>query len=336
MRKVLPVLLALVAISAVSLIVASEGLLQIWHFDVGQADSTLLISPSGVVVLFDCGETHYRSSGNAEYVADQIEDLTGARHVDYFVLSHLHTDHAGYVGEGGLWSLVEEQGVAIGTLLTGDLFTYRTDISEKSFASWCDFITTSQAADFNWEIAAVQSEIRLGNGITLTVCSLDGNELVSPESRCSANDISLGVRISYGNFQEWIGGDLSGVSTGKYIDVETCTAPCVGDIEVLRVNHHGAAYSTNEAFLRTLDPEVSIISVGEHATYGHPDLDILTRLAATSDVYLTTLGNSDGAIASGTFCLEDFRNVLPDAGDILIETDGRTYWVNGKQYTALP
>ena len=36
--------------------VVSTDLLRIYHFDVDEADCTLLLSPGGVVVLFDCGD----------------------------------------------------------------------------------------------------------------------------------------------------------------------------------------------------------------------------------------------------------------------------------------
>ena len=331
-------LVAVVFLCSAAFVATSDAHpLRIWHFDVGQADSTLLITPTGTTVLFDCGETDYRSCTNAAHVANRIEELTGAKHIDWLVLSHLHADHAGYVEHGGVWNLIEEQHVSIGTILTGDISEHRGDISDNAWPLWCEYMSSSDEISFCWDIRSVDSledTISLGCGVFLTLCSADGNGLLASTSTCSANDLSLGVVISYGEYQEWIGGDLSGVSMCGYKDIETYAAALIGDVEVLRVNHHGSTYSSNGTFLTNLDPEVSIVSVGETRENGHPARDVLERLAATSDVYVTTMGNSNGALRSGEPDVTLYSNLYPDSGDVLVTTNGSSFWINGREYLA--
>lgn len=324
----------------------STDLLRIYHFDVDEADCTLLLSPGGVVVLFDCGDASWNSRRELDWVAPQIEQLLDGRALSYAVVSHLHVDHVGYVGYGGFWGLIERYGIRPGIILIRDYVAFPGNLLTKSYGLWCDYFD-SDSNYSRMQTLALGEIIDLGDGVTLTVCSVDGNSLITPntpETLCpvSENELSLGILISYGEYQEWIGGDLGGTSIERrfgpdcrqYVDVETSAAARIGDIEVLRVNHHGSAYSSNEVFLGNLDPEVSIISVGETKSHGHPDMDTLLRLASTSDVYATTRGNKDGPISTGALDLDAHPNVVVGVGRIVVETDGSSYWVNEIPYLA--
>ncbi len=109
-----------------------------------------------------------------------------------------------------------------------------------------------------------------------------------------------------------------------YHDIELSTAPEVGDVDVYRANHHGSAHSSSATFINQLDPEVSIVTVGDGNTYGHPTQAIMDRLLATSTVYMTERGDTSTNIGSAIV-----------AGNIVIKTtDGSTYTVNGTSYTA--
>ena len=65
-------------------------------------------------------------------------------------------------------------------------------------------------------------------------------------------------------------------------------------LRILKVPHHGSKYSSSEAFLKSVDCDIAIISAGENNLYGHPHKETLERLEeAGCKVYRT---DKDGAI----------------------------------------
>lgn len=77
--------------------------------------------------------------------------------------------------------------------------------------------------------------------------------------------------------------------------------------DLLRVAHHGSAHSTIPVLLAAVHAHFAVISVGARNVYGHPRMEILTRLAQSGvRTYRTDL---DGAV---TFYL-DGASVTPAA-----------------------
>ena len=313
----------------------TPGTLEIHHINIGQGDSTLIVGPTGISLLFDAGESYWNSSADAAVVGPYVESVLGCKELDYVVISHFHVDHIGYVGYGGLWNLVEVQGFTVGQTLLRDTATYMGTTS-GTYENWSAYLAGDGQATLN-PVQAVEgsSQVNLGTGVTFDIVVLDGNGAIIPgdfsgdATPPAENDYSIGAVVSYGAFDEWIGGDLDGqfyTSEFGYIyhDIELSVAPEVGDVDVYRVNHHGSDHSNNATFINQLDPEVSIISVGDDNTYGHPRQTVVDLLLATSDVYLTERGDVTTNIGDAVV-----------GGHIVVKTaDGSTYTVNGTGYTA--
>jgi beta-lactamase superfamily II metal-dependent hydrolase len=311
------------------------GRLEIHHINIGQGDSTLIVGPTGQTVLFDAGESYWNSSADAQTVGAYIQGVLGCKELDYVVISHFHVDHIGYVGYGGLWNLVEVQGFTVGQTLLRDTNTYMGTTS-GTYDNWSAYLAGAGQTTLH-PILAVEGtgQVNLGSGVTFKIVTVDGNGAIIAGNFSanltppSENDYSIGAVISYGAFDEWLGGDLDGqfyLSEFGYTyhDVELSVAREVGDVDVYRVNHHGSDHSNNATFVNQLDPEVSIISVGNDNTYGHPRQTVMDLLLATSDVYLTERGDLTVNIGSAVV-----------AGNIVVATtDGTTYTVNGIAYTA--
>ncbi|MGH3441755.1 MAG: lamin tail domain-containing protein [Nitriliruptorales bacterium] len=146
----------------------------------------------------------------------------------------------------------------------------------------------------------------------------------------SENDYSIAIRFRYGDYEYATAGDTDGeYSTSSfgytYNDVEASVADAFGDVETMRVNHHGSSHSSNHAYVTTLAPETAVISCGNNS-YGHPANRVLDELRAVpnadgvgADIYLTN-NPCDLDEADGTPI--DYSGTLNANGDIWLHTTG--------------
>lgn len=83
-----------------------------------------------------------------------------------------------------------------------------------------------------------------------------------------ANETSLVVQVSFGDFDLLLPGDVSS-KIEVQLDLE--------DVEILKAPHHGSKYSTGEELLEQTKPEMVVISVGKNY-FGHPTKEVLERV----------------------------------------------------------
>jgi len=113
----------------------------------------------------------------------------------------------------------------------------------------------------------------------------------------------------------------------SYNDVETDVAARIGQkVEVIWVNHHGSAHSTNANYVGMLNPDAAIFSAGSTNTYGHPDQTVLDRLYNNGTMrYLTQIGDPTRNY---------YDSVIANANVMVQVTDGVNYTVHGTPYVA--
>ena len=90
---------------------------------------------------------------------------------------------------------------------------------------------------------------------------------------------SCSIRITYGDFRYYNGGDLSGGNWPNYQsnerDMETAMSKVCGKVDVAKANHHGYYETCNGAFLNNLSPEVLIIDARSN---NHPVPSTMKRM----------------------------------------------------------
>ncbi len=274
--------------------------LEVHVLDVGQGDSTLIVSPTGKTVLVDSG------TGTAadNVVTPYLENL-GITDLDYIVVSHYDRDH--YAGVDNVideldgishirYAVYDRGGVKEGE---GPMFiAYRDAVEQKRTA-----IVPGDVID-------------LGGGAVLKCIAAGGvttNETVNLGSKPEENELSVVVILSYCDFQMFLGGDV-----GK--KMEPYLAPLAGDMDVYKVSHHGSKNSSTQGFLDAITPEVSVISVGSTNAYGHPADEVIHRLIGVGS-YMYQTGDVPGVSLDG---YGETAN-----GSFLVETDGFSYTVSG-------
>ena len=112
-------------------------------------------------------------------------------------------------------------------------------------------------------------------------------------SLASVNEEAMVMELSFGEFQMLCTGDI-GADTEKKL----LASGILKDVDCLKVGHHGSRYSTTEAFLEKIKPELAIISCSSINTYGHPSPETVERLEAAGSQVEYTMKN--GAITVET------------------------------------
>jgi competence protein ComEC len=87
------------------------------------------------------------------------------------------------------------------------------------------------------------------------------------------NDNSIAFILQYHNFRMLFTGDAGFAAEQRFlatgIDLHA---------DILKVGHHGSAYSSSPKFLAAVHPRYAIISVGRHNHFGHPASRTLAAL----------------------------------------------------------
>ncbi len=251
-----------------------NGKLQLHFMDVGQGDGAVLISPKGEVVLFDNGVDR-----DCDRPISHLQQL-GLTKIDYHIASHYHADHIGCTAE------VLEQ-----FPLQKDAFDRGGEYpsAERPSALFKRYLRA--VSDHRTTPVPRVTKIVLDDGsdspVEIRFVAFDGNGVETTNE----NDLSLVAVVHFGKFDAEFGGDLSGYDTGSYKDIETGLAADIGQVEVYKVHHHCSRYSSNEAWLAKIKPEVAIISTGDGNTYGHPAEECLERVHAVGAMtYWTEAG----------------------------------------------
>jgi beta-lactamase superfamily II metal-dependent hydrolase len=123
-----------------------------------------------------------------------------------------------------------------------------------------------------------------------------------PSDLPDENMCSCALKISYGPFAYFAGGDLTWTTADgdlPWRDVETPAARAAGHVDVAAVDHHGYYDGAGAGYVRALRPRVFVLQAW-HAT--HPALSTLDRLYSTRlypgerDVFATAIVPASAAV----------------------------------------
>ena len=187
-------------------------------------------------------------------VAGDLDDL-GVEALAALLVTHPDLDHV-----GGATDLLAQVPVA-------DLLYARLDRSTRASA---------RAEGIGLDRVAAGAVVRAG--------SLRLDVLWPPRDRLHAgppaepNELSLVVLARWRGFRMLLTGDAE----AEAVPVDP------GNIDVLKVAHHGSDDTGLEALLARVDPELAVVSVGADNTYGHPTPGTLAAFEAAGVPVLRT------------------------------------------------
>ena len=306
----------------------------------------------------------------ANYIKKVAPDIWQGR-LDYALVSHFHGDHYGVVRPGlpkdktGQFFLT---GIAdVGTQIPimkvidrgypnydfpVDVRRYYQDRKDLNFLNYQAYLKTNSVSaetlkagsskqislkyDRSFEPQFKVTNIKVNNLVWTGKADavkeiFTASDSLDENGRFNENPLSLALKVSYGKFDYFTGGDntgLSGPGIPQWFDVESSMASAIGEVDILALNHHGNRDATNAKFLSILKPRIMVM---QSWISDHPGGEVLHRMINKSiyegprEIYATNMVE-ETKVAIGPWLT---RNVAKETGHVVIRVmpGGSEYFV---------
>lgn len=239
---------------------AAPKALDIYFVDVEGGQATLIVTPSGQSILVDAGWPGYNKR-------DALRIQEAAKHakvkqIDYFVLTHYHTDHV-----GGVAQLIEKIPVK-------NFVDHGPNNEQGKSADELSAMYDKAVATGHHIVVKPGDKIPL-KGVDVTVVQANGEHIAQalpgggqPNPLCaeapkfpndpSENARSVGFVLQFGQFRFV---DLGDLTSAKELGL-ACPNNLIGPVSVYLTTHHGLDQSNAKAIVHALHPKVAIMNNG--------------------------------------------------------------------------
>lgn len=220
--------------------------LKIYFIDVGQGDSTLIVTPKNKKILIDGGEG--KTNVLFQYLLDRRINK-----IDYIIISHFDSDHC-----NGLIEIIEKMRVE-------NIVMSKQSKESKEYKKILEIIKQK-----NIKVSSVKAEDKIIIEKNLYT------KILNPAEKFEFQDLNnnaIVAKLVYKNFSMLFTGDIEKAEENlakKYKNELKST--------ILKVAHHGSKTSTSEEFLKYVEPQIALIGVGENNKFGHPNQITIEKL----------------------------------------------------------
>lgn len=227
--------------------------LRIFFIDVGQGDSTLIITPDKKTVLIDGGGSDSFDVGEKVLLLYLLDRRI--LKIDYVLISHFDTDHC-----GGILTIMEK--VKVKNII----------ISEQ--AEHSENYERFKKLMIHKRIRLI--EVKKGDKIKIGRYS--EFKILFPTSRLLSenplNNNSIVAQFNYNNFKMLFTGDIEKLAEQQILKTEKAEIRA----DILKVAHHGSKTSSIPEFIKAVRPKIALIGVGKNNTFGHPNQQTIKNL----------------------------------------------------------
>lgn len=247
--------------------------------DVGQGDAAV-IQCGGQTLMIDGGP-----SKRSDYIYSWLKQHSVTT-IDYMIATHTDADHI-----GGLSGALNYANV-------GTAYCSSTTGTTKTFNNFVKYLAKQGKSI---AVPSVGTSFALGNAAVQILGPIGTSD--------EPNNTSIVAKVTYGNTSFLFTGDAER-------EEEQALLNSGADLSstVLKVAHHGSASSTSYPFLREVNPQYAVISVGSGNSYGHPTADVLSKLRdADVTTYRTDMQGEITMVSDGqTVTVTTARNADAD------------------------
>lgn len=238
----------------------AAGTLDVFFIDVEGGQATLFVTPAGRSMLVDTGWPGFNGRDADRIVT--VAKKAGVNRINYLVITHFHTDHA-----GGVPQLAER--IPIGTFVDHGRSVETGKEADELYHAY------EQARDRASHLIVRPGDRVPVEGIEVRVVSAGGQAISRPlagageanpvcvttkprEADPSENAQSVAMLITYGKFRMVDFGDLT---WNKELGL-VCPNNKLGQVDVYLSTHHGLDQSNAPAIVDALRPRVAITNNG--------------------------------------------------------------------------
>ena len=231
--------------------------LKIYFVDVGQGDSTFIVTPKNETILIDGGgslgtDFDVGESTLLPYILDR-----GYKKIDLMFVSHFDQDHI-----GGLFKILEE------------LKVEKVCISkqEEDSENYQKFLNIVKEKNIQVLVVKIGDKIVLDKNLYFDILWPKDKQI--EENKLNNNAIVM--KLNYNNFSMMFTGDIEKKAEEEII--ETYKNSKILESDILKVAHHGSKTSTTDEFLSRVKPKIALIGVGKDNMFNHPSNTTIEKL----------------------------------------------------------
>ena len=269
----------------------AKGQLTISMLDIDQGDAVLI--QTGVKnILIDTGDDKYYEDGKKGKENTQLlTELQKLKidHIDTLVMTHAHADHIGKADK-----VIAQYGVKE--------LVYNGIPSTSKY-----FINALKAAKANGtqQVKVKAGDVLdFGNGVYFEIVSPsqslidEDTAAIKAKKKVDVNNESVVGRLTFGNFAMLFTGDAEGPVEKDMVASYGKKLKC----QVLKAGHHGSKTSSTAEFLKLVQPESVVMSLGVNNQYGHPHEALLNRLQkqGIKNIYRTDANGTITIVSDGS------------------------------------
>lgn len=258
-RYFFPILILLFLLSFTASLFAQDTVL-IYFLEVGQGDSSIIITPDDKVVMIDSGS-------DESLILNYLQNL-GISHIDLLIASHAHADHI-----SGMDKIIAKYKPKA---FIDPGIPHATAIYQR-------MITAIDKYNINY-YEGISRKINLGS-LSLTILPpaiplIKGSEL---------NNNSVVVRLDYKDFSCLFTGDIEKERERQLLTESKSNL----NVDILKVAHHGSSSSSSPLFIKSVELKIAVISCGQGNKYGHPHQETISLLQSLGiEIYRTDLSGT--------------------------------------------